>query len=256
MTAALFALTAVSALRGTWSPCGLSMLSTITPMSERARHRRYWGSVAWFLAGAGVGGATLGAGMGVGSWLYRQVGMGTSWSAVIAILAAMVSLAADARLWGFHLPDHPRQVDATWVARFRPWAYAGGFGWQLGTGVSTYVMTNATYVVIAVGIVAVPPATALVLGLVYGACRGATILVGATVTSPARLRAVHRWLAASDRTSLGVTIAAQLSFVVVCAVHARQGVIVALGGAVAVAILVAMVGRVRSLRVRAPVGVR
>jgi len=30
-----------AAVRSTWSPCGLSMLSTVTPVAERARGHRY-----------------------------------------------------------------------------------------------------------------------------------------------------------------------------------------------------------------------
>ena len=50
---ALAAITAVgSAIRSTWSPCGLSMLSTITPLAERSRGRRWGLTATWFLLGA------------------------------------------------------------------------------------------------------------------------------------------------------------------------------------------------------------
>ena len=49
-----------AAVRSTWSPCGLSMLSTITPLTERARGHRYGLTVAWFALGALAGGAALG----------------------------------------------------------------------------------------------------------------------------------------------------------------------------------------------------
>jgi len=53
-------LAVAAAVRSTWSPCGLSMLSTVTPVAERARGHRYWVTACWFLAGAVLGGATLG----------------------------------------------------------------------------------------------------------------------------------------------------------------------------------------------------
>ena len=39
-----------AALRSTWSPCGLSMLSKITPLAEPTRNYTYRGTVAWFVA--------------------------------------------------------------------------------------------------------------------------------------------------------------------------------------------------------------
>ncbi len=55
-------LTAAAAARGTWSPCGLSMVSAINPFSEVSRGHRYVVTVLWFVAGAVVGGALLGLG--------------------------------------------------------------------------------------------------------------------------------------------------------------------------------------------------
>src|SRR5262245_28638289 len=41
-----------AAVRSTWSPCGLSMLSSITPFGERSRGHRYSVTAAWFVVGA------------------------------------------------------------------------------------------------------------------------------------------------------------------------------------------------------------
>ena len=65
MTALLVVLASVvavaAAIRSTWSPCGLSMLSTITPLAERGRSHRYASTAAWFVVGAVARRATLGA---------------------------------------------------------------------------------------------------------------------------------------------------------------------------------------------------
>ena len=45
-------LAVVAAVRGLWSPCGLSMISTITPMSERGRGHRFWVTACWYTSGA------------------------------------------------------------------------------------------------------------------------------------------------------------------------------------------------------------
>ena len=52
-----------AAVRSTWSPCGLSMLSTITPMGERGRGHRYRATAAWFVVGAVLGGPPSGGSM-------------------------------------------------------------------------------------------------------------------------------------------------------------------------------------------------
>jgi len=192
--------------------------------------------------------------MALGSWVSHTADVSASARVAVALLAAIVALAADARLGGVRLPERPRQVDATWVTRFRPWAYAGGFGYQLGTGVATYVMTNATYTMLLVGLVWLPPSGALALGAVYGACRGATILIGAPVTSPSRLRSVHRWLATSDGLSLAVTMAAQLGFVAVCLVTLDRTAVAVVGGAVVLALAWGCIARVRALVRGVPAG--
>jgi len=252
---ALVTLAAVSAVRGAWSPCGLSMLSTITPLSEHARHHAYWRSATWFVLGALLGGLTLGGVMASGSWASHRLDLPASARLVLCLVVAIVCLAADARIGGLRLPDHPRQVDATWVTRLRPWSYAGGFGWQLGTGVATYVMTNAVYTVILVAMVWLGPDQALALGVVFGACRGATILAGAAVTTPSRLHATHRWLAASDVASLALTMAAELWLVAVCvAAIDRRGVTV-VGSIIALGLALGCAMRVRTLSSSSPVAV-
>ena len=41
-----------AAARSTWSPCGLSMLSQITPVAEAGRNQRFSRTAGWFIAGA------------------------------------------------------------------------------------------------------------------------------------------------------------------------------------------------------------
>ena len=60
LTLAATAIAVVAAAASTWSPCGVSMLSTVTPLAERARGHRYTRTAAWFVAGSIVGGASLG----------------------------------------------------------------------------------------------------------------------------------------------------------------------------------------------------
>ncbi len=54
-----------AAARSTWSPCGISMLATITPLAEAGRGHRYRSTALWFVAGSVAGGVTLGIALGL-----------------------------------------------------------------------------------------------------------------------------------------------------------------------------------------------
>ena len=41
----------VAAARSTWSPCGVSMLATVTPLAEQGRGHRYRSTATWFIVG-------------------------------------------------------------------------------------------------------------------------------------------------------------------------------------------------------------
>jgi hypothetical protein len=183
-----------AAARSTYSPCGLSMLSSITPFGERARQHRYGVTAGWFVAGAVVGGATLGA---VSAGLAAVVGgfspTGPWRLAVGAALAAAAAL-IDAGAFGPILPLIRRQVDDRWLARYRPWVYAGGFGWQVGVGFATYLMTAGVALVVGLGLLSGSPLVAWCLGVLFGLARGGTVFLTAAAASPVQLRALHRRL--------------------------------------------------------------
>jgi len=181
-----------AAIRSTWSPCGLSMLSTITPIGEQGRNRRYASSATWFSLGAVLGGATLGLGTallaaGVGALdVSPEAALGT------AALLAAVTIASDLNVGGFRLPSHTRQVNETWLGEFRSWVYGGGFGWQIGVGLATYVTTAAVYLMIAMAALTGDPVVAFAIMTAFGLVRGLAVLLGRRLTSPERLMALHR----------------------------------------------------------------
>jgi hypothetical protein len=74
--------------------------------------------------------------------------------------------------------------------RYRGWVYGLGYGSQLGLGVATVVTSAATYVTLLGALLAGPGTGALVMG-VYGALRGLTPLLAASVRTPAQLVALH-----------------------------------------------------------------
>lgn len=186
-------LVAVAAgVRSTWSPCGRSMLSTITPIGERGRGNRFGATAAWFVAGATVGGACLGA---AGAALAALVGAAGPSGPVLAGAAAAAALTGavlDAGLGGLRLPAHHRQVNERWLDRFRHGVYGAGFGWQIGAGLVTYIMTAGVYLVVVLGGLTGDPWWALAMGTAFGAIRGLAVLAGGNIRSPAALAAFHR----------------------------------------------------------------
>jgi hypothetical protein len=185
-------LAVAAAARSTWSPCGLSMLATITPLAESGRRHRYRVAAAWFVAGGLAGGVTLGV---IGGGLAAGVRAAAPTSGLlgaIALAASALTLAAELGVLGFRLPMHHRQVNERWLDQFRPWVYAGGFGWQVGTGLVTYIMTPALYLMIALAALTAEPWVAVVVSASFGLLRGLAVLLGRRITDAQSLTAFHR----------------------------------------------------------------
>src|SRR5580704_3569817 len=181
---AAFTLAVVAAVRSTWSPCGLSILATITPLAERGRGHRFRTTAAWFVAGSLVGGASLGVVIALLAAAVGALGPSGAELASVAVVAGAVTIAADARIGGLRLPVHHRQVNERWLDQFRPWVYGAGFGWQIGAGLATYIKAAALYLMIVLAALTASPATALAVGTLFGLVRGMAVLLGRGITSP------------------------------------------------------------------------
>jgi hypothetical protein len=191
-----------AAARSTWSPCGLSMLATITPLAEQGRGHRYRTTASWFLAGSVLGGASLGAVMALVAAAVGSLGASATELAVAAVIAGAVTLAAEIRIGGFRLPVHHRQVNERWLDQFRPWVYGVGFGWQIGAGLATYIKTYAIYLMIALAALTASPTLALLIGITFGLVRGLAVLLGRHITSTPALADFHRRFTAADLYAL------------------------------------------------------
>jgi MFS family permease len=182
-----------AAVRSTWSPCGQSMLSTITPLADRARGHRFGVTATWFVLGAAIGGATLGAGAAVlAAVLGSIVELSAGAALVIAAGLAATAAASDSRLLGFGVPYHCRQVNELWLNRYRPWVYGVGFGWQIGVGVATFIMTAGVYLMVALAVLTTNPLAALGIGVVFGLTRGLAVFAAWRITTPDALNSFHR----------------------------------------------------------------
>ena len=199
----------VAAARSTWSPCGVSMLASVTPLAERGRGHRYRSTAAWFVAGGSAGGASLGLVMATLALGVRAAAPTTMTLAITACAGAVLAAASDSRVGGFRLPFHSRQVNERWLDQFRPWVYGAGFGWQIGAGLVTYIKTAALYLMIVLAALTATPAAALGIGVLFGLVRGLAVLLGRGITSPATLADFHRRFTRAGPVVLGVVTACE-----------------------------------------------
>ena len=170
------------------------MLSSISPVGERARGQRFGVTAIAYLLGSVLGGAVVAGAFGaVGALLFADlpdpVGPG------LLALAAMVGVAVDAgRRW--RVPTLWRQVDEQWLTTFRGWVYGLGFGFQLGLGLVTVVPASATYVMLLAAALTASPASGALVGAAFGLVRALPLLATARVGTPSALR---RLLSAVER---------------------------------------------------------
>jgi hypothetical protein len=217
------------------------MLSTITPFGERSRGHRYRATAAWFVAGGVAGGLTLGGAAAGLAWMSAATGLSAR-PDVVAAVGVVIALAAasvDAGLFGPVLPVVRRQVDDRWLVRYRRWFYAAGFGWQVGVGFATYVMTAGVLLLVVLAALSGTWWVAVALGGAFGLARGLTVLLTAFATDPAGLRALHakldrygpvvRYLVVALSVATAVVLAGSRGLPVGAAVAASAA---ALGGAV------------------------
>ncbi len=225
------------------------MLSQITPFTERARHHRFGVTAGWFVVGSVVGGATLGVVAGVGAAVTSAAALSSDTALAILVGLAVVAAAVDGGVFGFRPPFFRRQVNEDWLPRYRGWLYGVGFGWQVGVGVATYIMTAAVFLTVAVGVLTASPAAAFGIGVLFGLVRGLTVFLTAKVDTPAQLVAFHRRFDAWGEPTRRSVIAIEL-LVASCAAGVAWGVVgfVAVGVPLVIVAAVVLVSTPRRAR--------
>ncbi len=193
------------------------MLTSISPLGERARGNRWAVTVVWLGLGALAGGAALGAGLGA----LGRASVAVADSEVRLILLAVACGAAAAwDLSGRRFAGR-RQVNEDWLVAYRSWVYGAGFGLQLGAAVATVVNTALVPVFMLAALLTADVTSGLLIGGAFGATRGMSLAMGRRVRTPEDLRNLHRRL---DQNAERIR-------------HAGAGVAAALGGAAAAGLL-------------------
>jgi hypothetical protein len=209
------------------------MLSSITPLAEQGRGHRYRTTASWFVVGSILGGASLGLVTALLAAGIGAAGLSSTTLAVLALAAALLAAASDAPVIPFHLPVHHRQVNERWLDQFRPWVYGAGFGWQIGSGLATYIKTSAVYLVIALAALTGDPWVALGVGTLFGLVRGLAVLLARRITSPAALADFHRRFMALDPRARTVVVAWELAVGLVVSVALSPYLLLAWAGTIA-----------------------
>jgi hypothetical protein len=180
------------------------MLASISPLVERTAGSRWWRTVTSYVIASIAGGAVLGAALGT---LGRLHGMG-SWllvtTAVIAVVAALADLLG-------RVPSRHRQVDETWLNRYRDWVIGTGFGVQLGFGAVTIVTSASTYLTWWFELACGSTLWGAVIGASFGLARALPLLAMSGVRDPAALRRRNAAIVTSLPIARRVTVGAQLA---------------------------------------------
>jgi len=171
------------------------MLSSIHPFGERSRNNRFWLTAGAHVVGSTLGGLALGAIIGGVAWSTTLLWARESWGrAVVVAVAAAVALLLEATGRERRLPTRSRQVNENWIQTYRGWVYGGGFGVELGFGISTIITTALVHLMLVAMVLTGSFWASVAIGTTFGFVRGATVLLAWKVDSPERLRSFHRRL--------------------------------------------------------------
>lgn len=171
------------------------MLSSIHPFGERSRDNTFARTAGAHVLGSAVGGAALGALAGaIGVVLTWLLDPSDTVRAVSISIFAVAGLVLEATSREGLLPTRTRQVNENWIQSYRGWVYGGGFGAELGFGVSTIITTTLVHLLVVSMMLVGSFPQALLIGVTFGAVRGLTVLAGRSIDSPERLRHFHRQL--------------------------------------------------------------
>jgi hypothetical protein len=171
------------------------MLSSIHPFGERSRNNTFRRTASAHVLGSLVGGSLLGLGAGVLGLLVELIfDVSATTRTIIILVFSIFALGIEATSRERLLPSRTRQVNENWIQTYRGWVYGGGFGAELGFGISTIITTPLIHLLVLAMVLSGSLSASVALGAVFGFVRGATVLTAYNVDSPEALRAFHQHL--------------------------------------------------------------
>jgi hypothetical protein len=168
------------------------MLTSISPLGERARASRWWVTTTAYVISSTLGGVAAGALVALVGGLVPEDVRGSPVVLVLVAVLLAAGLLLDLGIRGRRLPSWRRQVDEAWLGRYRGWVVGTGFGAQLGVGVVTIVTSSTTYAVLLLSALSGTVAVGALLGGVFGLVRAVPLVLMARVDTRERLWAVLR----------------------------------------------------------------
>src|SRR6478735_6425407 len=184
------------------------MLTSISPLGERARASRWWVTTTAYVVSSVVGGLALGLVASTLGSLLPASWRSSPLAYVVVAVALVTGLLLDLGVAGGRLPTWPRQVDQAWLGRYRGWVVGVGFGAQLGFGLVTIVTSATTYAVALLCLLSGDPAVGLVVGGPFGLVRALpSAFMGRVVTR----EQLWRVLAGVERAAPTADVAARLA---------------------------------------------
>lgn len=176
------------------------MLSSISPLGERARNSRWWVTTTAYLAGSLAGGLALGGLAALVGDLLPTVVRTSRWSLVVVAVLCFAGLVVDLR-GAASVPSWRRQVDERWLTAYRGWVYGLGFGVQLGFGLVTIITSTSTYAVVLLAALSGQLGAGLAIGGTFGLVRALPSVLMVRVHDRQELHAVfdtlERWARAA-----------------------------------------------------------
>jgi hypothetical protein len=104
-------------------------------------------------------------------------------------------------------------VNERWLDQFRPWVYGAGFGWQIGTGLATYIVTAGVYLMVLLTALIGNGWLAIGVGALFGLVRGLSVFLGRRITSTEGLRTFHQWFSDLGPKVRRATVATEVAVV-------------------------------------------
>ena len=197
------------------------MLSSISPLGERARASRWRLTTTAYVTGSVVGGLAVGGLAALLGSLVPTSWRSSPWAYAVVAVLLLVGLALDLRVGSLSLPSWRRQVDEQWLTRYRGWVYGVGFGAQLGFGLVTIITSATTYAAVLLAALSGHVGAGLAIGGTFGLVRALPSLALAQVTDRGGLHRVfervERWATPMEFVAR-VALAAAATTLVVTAV--------------------------------------